>query len=86
MAKQIPILLLSLLLSARCFSQLGGLINKAKNKINQRIDRRVDQGMEQTLDKVEGRSPQSEGQRGTVSPCTSLSRCKNNGSAAGSTS
>jgi outer membrane protein OmpA-like peptidoglycan-associated protein len=55
MLKYIPIILLSSLLSARCFGQLGGLINKAKNKINQRIDRRVDQGMDKTLDKAEGK-------------------------------
>lgn len=55
MLKYIPILLLSSLLSARCFGQLGGLINKAKNKINQRIDHRVDQGMDKALDKAEGK-------------------------------
>src|ERR1700755_2451039 len=55
MLKQIPILLCSLLLTARCFSQFGGLVNKAKSKINQRIDRKVDQGMDQTLDNAEGK-------------------------------
>jgi len=55
MIRQIPILLLSLLLSAHCFGQLGSLINKAKNKINQRVDRKVDQGMDKALDKAEGK-------------------------------
>jgi outer membrane protein OmpA-like peptidoglycan-associated protein len=55
MLKQIPILFLYLLLTARCFGQFGGLINKAKNKISQRVDRKVDQGMDQALDKAEGK-------------------------------
>lgn len=61
MLKYVPILLVASLLSARCFGQLGGLINKAKNKINQRVDRRVDQGMEQALDKAEGKGATSAG-------------------------
>ena len=56
MPRQIPILLISLLLAAKSFGQFGSLINKAKNKINQRIDRRVDQGMDKALDKAEGKS------------------------------
>ncbi|HXO76833.1 MAG TPA: hypothetical protein VN824_16380, partial [Puia sp.] len=56
MSKAIPILLLSLLLSAKGFCQFGSLINKAKNKVNQRIDRKADKAMDQTLDKAEGKN------------------------------
>jgi outer membrane protein OmpA-like peptidoglycan-associated protein len=74
MLRQIPILLLSLLLTANCFGQLGGLINKAKNKINQRVDRKVDQGMDQALDKAEGKGPSPTGESGmSTAPAPTLS-------------
>jgi OmpA-OmpF porin, OOP family len=55
MKKILLVTLVLALLTHSSYSQLGGLLNKAKNKVNQHVDKKVDSDMDKALDKAEGK-------------------------------
>lgn len=55
MRKILLVTIVALLAAHSTYSQLGGLLNKAKSKVNQRVDRKVGNEMDKALDKAEGK-------------------------------